>query len=70
LLVYSRAEEDRNGEDSLLGMPNSPTLGWIEQGSLKETNNTKRSHETHFNDEIKETTTSGLYLQTPKCLWW
>jgi hypothetical protein len=38
------------------------------QGSLKETNNTKRSHETHFNDEIKETTTSGLYLQTPKCL--
>jgi hypothetical protein len=38
------------------------------QRPLKETNNTKRSHEARFNDEIKETTTSGLYLLTPKSL--
>jgi hypothetical protein len=29
------------------------------QRSLKESNNTKRSYETHFNDETKEATTSG-----------
>jgi hypothetical protein len=31
----------------------------LHQRSLKEFNNTKRSYETHFNDETKEATTSA-----------
>jgi hypothetical protein len=36
------------------------------QRSLKETNNAKRSYEAHFNDEIKEATTSGIIPSNPE----
>jgi hypothetical protein len=36
------------------------------QKSLKESNNNKRSYETHFNDVTKEATTSGTIPSHPK----
>jgi hypothetical protein len=36
------------------------------QRSLKESNNTKRSYEAHFNDETKEATTSGTIPWNPE----
>jgi hypothetical protein len=35
------------------------------QRSLKESNNTKRSYEFHFNDETKEATTLGTIPSNP-----
>jgi hypothetical protein len=36
------------------------------QRSLKESNNAKRSYETHFNDETKEATTLGIIHSNPE----
>jgi hypothetical protein len=52
-------------------MLNPQYLIELYQRSLKKSNNAKRSHEAHFNDEIKEATTLGTIpsnLEMPRMM--